>query len=120
MFVILGIGTDIIEIDRIAKSIQHENFLNHVFTQAERDYCRNPEQFAARWAGKESVMKALGTGMRGGSFNEIEILPDSNGRPKVNLKGNFAQVAENIGASKIHISLSHEKKFATAVCVLES
>lgn len=120
IFLIVGVGTDIIEVARIEKAIRREKFMESVFTPAEREYCRTAEQFSARWAAKESVMKALGTGMRGGSFVEIEILHDAEGSPRVELRGNFARVAENIGVRKIHISLSHEKKFATAFCVLES
>ena len=81
---------DMVEIGRIRKAIQNEAFVQRVFTEAEQQYCYSRktkayESFAARFAGKEAVMKAFGTGLRGGRWTEIEILPDELGAPHVTL-----------------------------------
>ena len=95
---IRGIGTDIIEIARVKRAADSEAFCRRVYTQAERAYCesRGVQQmasYAARFAGKEAVLKALGTGLRGGTLHDVEILPDELGAPQVHLSGYFAQLA---------------------------
>ncbi|WP_346354866.1 holo-ACP synthase [Azotosporobacter soli] len=120
---ILGIGTDVIEIDRIKKAIQNPAFLERVFSPNERTYCngRGKQAFAsyaARFAGKEAVMKALGTGLSGGKLVEIEIMPDAKGKPVVSLTGAFDKIANEIGVQKIYLSLSHCREYATAQAVV--
>ena len=121
---VVGIGTDIIEIDRIKKAVLQANFVKKVYTVAEEEYCRSRgaqavASFAARFAAKEAVAKAFGTGFVGGFFADIEILPDERGCPKVKLYNGFAKTATEKNISNIHVSLSHAHDFATAVCVLE-
>lgn len=120
---IAGIGTDIIEIARMKKAVTPA-FLKRVYTEAEQDYCeaRGAGKFAsygARWAGKEAVLKAFGTGLRGGSLLDIEILNDELGCPRVHLGGYFAQLAQEKGIKKVWLSLSHARDYAAAQCVME-
>lgn len=121
---VLGIGTDIVEIKRIEKAITRPGFLNRVFTPNEIAYCnsrgsQSAASYAARFAGKEAFLKALGTGLRYGSLQDIEILPDKLGAPVLKLSGVFKATAEENGVSSIFISLSHSREYATAQCVLE-
>ena len=120
---IAGIGTDIIEIQRMEKAATPA-FLKRVYTEAEQSYCeaRGAGKYAsygARWAGKEAVLKAFGTGLRGGSLLEIEILNDELGCPKVQLRGYFEALAQEKGISRVWLSLSHSRDYATAQCVME-
>jgi len=120
---IAGIGTDIIEIQRMEKAATPA-FLKRVYTEAEQSYCeaRGAGKYAsygARWAGKEAVLKAFGTGLRGGSLLEIEILNDELGCPKVQLSGYFEKLARERGISVVWLSLSHSRDYATAQCVME-
>ena len=121
---IIGVGTDIIEIGRVKRALLHTRFRERVYTEKERSYCESrgaqeAASFAARFAGKEAVMKAFGTDLRHGVFSDIEILPDVNGCPKVTLTNYFAKLAAARHVSKIHVSLSHARDYATADCVLE-
>jgi holo-[acyl-carrier protein] synthase len=116
------IGTDIIEVARIQKAINNrgERFLNRIYTQAELTICKNrPWRLAARFAGKEAVMKALGTGVRGISWKEIEILAESSGKPLVHLHGKAKKRADFLGLKSIAISLSDSKEYAIAFAVGE-
>ena len=93
-------------------------------TLGEQRYCmergaQGNESFAARFAGKEAVLKALGTGLRGGTLQEIEILPDELGCPQVRLSGQLDRTAAAKGVRRIWISLSHTARYATAQCVME-
>lgn len=121
---ILGIGTDLIEVERIGRAVGKPQFCQRVYTPGEQRYCmgrgaQGNESFAARFAGKEAVLKALGTGLRGGTLQEIEILPDELGCPQVRLSGQLAGTAAAKGVQKIWISLSHTARYATAQCVME-
>jgi holo-[acyl-carrier protein] synthase len=118
---VLGIGTDIVECLRIAQMIQRhaELFINRVYTSHEIDYCQSRKQatqhFAGRWAAKEAVLKALGTGWRRGiSWRDIEIRNDSGGKPVVVIHGGAKDAMERLGASQILISISHCRSHATA------
>ncbi len=120
---IVGIGTDIIEIARVEKAASPA-FIKRVYTEKEQAYCkaRGAGKFAsygARWAGKEAVLKAFGTGLRHGSMLDIEILPDELGCPQVTLSGYFGQLAEERGIKSVWLSLSHSKDYAVAQCVME-
>lgn len=120
---ILGTGIDIIEIDRIRAALEQPRFAGRVFTEAERRYCdgRGAQRFAsyaARFAGKEAVMKALGSGLSQGRWIDVEILPDAAGRPTVSLSGYFGEQAKTRGVSSVHISLSHAREYAAAQAVL--
>lgn len=121
---IVGIGCDIIEIERIARAIKSESFIRRVFTAEEAAYCQRRGQqaaasFAARFAAKEAVLKALGTGLREGSLQEIAVDNDGLGKPLVQLSGHFAMSAKQLGVKNIQISLSHSRELATAYVIME-
>ncbi|WP_417133374.1 holo-ACP synthase [Phascolarctobacterium succinatutens] len=121
---IVGIGCDIIEIERIARAIKSESFIRRVFTAEEAAYCQRRGQqvaasFAARFAAKEAVLKALGTGLREGSLQEIAVDNDVLGKPLVQLSGHFAMLAKQLGVKNIQISLSHSRDFAVAYVIME-
>ena len=118
-------GTDIVEINRIEKAVKKTSgFLDRIFTQAEQEYClaRKAGRFsslAARFAAKEAVAKALGTGIgdKAGP-TEIEITNDNMGKPLAVLSGSAQKTFEEIGALKIDISLSHGRDYAVAFAVI--
>lgn len=121
---IVGVGCDIIEIERIARAIKSESFIWRVFTAEEATYCQRRGQqaaasFAARFAAKEAVLKALGTGLREGSLQEIAVDNDGLGKPLVQLSGHFAMLAKQLGVKNIQISLSHSRDFAVAYVIME-
>lgn len=118
---ILGIGVDITECLRIAKMIERhaDLFINRVFTPGEIAYCQKRKQatqhFAGRWAAKEAVLKALGTGWRQGiSWRDVEVCNEAGGRPTIVLHGGAKQAAEELGADQVLISISHCRTHATA------
>ncbi|NLI98587.1 holo-ACP synthase [bacterium] len=120
---IFGVGIDIIEVERIRKAHQRlgERFHKGVYTDRELEFClrhEDPsERLAARWAAKEAVLKALGTGYsRGVKWTEVEIIDNELSRPTVKVYG---KVAEFMGRMKAHISISHLREYATAVAVIE-
>ena len=124
---IVGTGIDIVEVPRIARSIERfgERFLNRIFTEAERRYCESKanrmERFAARFAAKEAGMKAIGTGMRGGvRWQDFEVGREPSGRPTMLFHGKAAQVAERLGVRRSHLSVSHTEEHAVAYVVLEN
>ena len=125
---IIGIGVDIIEIERVRQAIQNnKNFLSKLFTEREIDYFisrnMNSEVIAGNFAAKEAVSKALGTGIRGFSFKDIEILRNELGKPEVilhngaNLIGN--KLVENNNSLRVHLSISHNNSSAIVYSVLE-
>jgi len=118
---IFGIGCDIIEIERIAKL--DNRFLEKHFTENERDLFLNknnaPQTIAANYAAKEAFSKAIGTGVRGFSLNEVEVLRDSLGKPYINVYGNAKEILENLKIKNIFVSLSHSKENAVGYVVLE-
>lgn len=121
---IVGVGCDIIKIERIARAIKRESFIQRVFTAKEAAYCQSRGQqaaasFAARFAAKEAVLKALGTGLREGSLQEIAVANDALGKPLVQLSGHFAALSRQLGVKNIQISLSHSRDFAVAYVIME-
>lgn len=122
---IIGTGIDLVKNSRIKSLIEkyEDRFLRKIYTEAEIEYCQQKlkaaSSFAARFAAKESVLKALGTGMRNNSWQDIEVLNDELGKPEVKLFGNTADRAEKLGVSSIFISISHEKDFSIAQVVME-
>jgi holo-[acyl-carrier protein] synthase len=116
------VGLDVIEIERVAGALaRYESFRERCFTEAERHYCDsrpNPAQhYAARFAGKEAVGKALGFGVaRAFAWKDVEIA----GRPKpdVSLSGRVAAWAARVGAGPIDLSMTHSRELAAAVCVV--
>ncbi len=112
-----SIGLDIIEISRIEQALIRfgVRFLQRVYTPVEIAFCRNrPPELAARFAGKEAVMKALGTGVRGVGWREIEITLDDLGKPLVQLHGRARVRSQVIGLDVLSISLSHSREYALA------
>ena len=121
---IVGIGTDIAECARIEKMLQRHgaHFLEHVFTDREIHYSstkkRSSEHFAGRWAAKEAVLKALGTGWIGGiSWKDVEVVNEIGGRPKIVLHGGASKIAEQLGITDLQISISHCTSYAIAYAV---
>ena len=114
----LACGIDIVEIATFARSIQigGKRFLQRVYTEAELSLCANHVSLlATRFAGKEAIAKALGTGLRGISWREIEILTTQQGYPTVSLYGRAAAHADQLHLSHWSVSLSHCPTFAIAV-----
>ncbi len=111
------IGIDIIEIPRIEMAIARwgERFLCRIYTDLElKQYSEKLSSLAARFAGKEAVIKALGPENTGVGWREIEILSDSNGKPSVRLYGRAQERASGLGLDNFAISLSHSKEYAIA------
>lgn len=125
---VLGTGTDIIEIERIQASLDRygQRFLERIFTPGEINYCQRKkrhaaESFAARFAAKEAGAKALGTGIsRGISWKEIEVRREPGERPTLHLTGRAAEQAAKIGVKRLHLSLTHSQSLALAVVIAES
>ena len=124
---IIGLGADIAEIDRMDAAIQRHGraFLERVFTPREIEYCErhraSGERYAARFAAKEAIMKALGTGWRQGvRWVDIEVVRLPSGRPTIELRGAARQHAERLGVSRIHVSLTHSGNLAFAEVIFES
>jgi holo-[acyl-carrier protein] synthase len=123
---ILGIGTDIVECLRIAQMIERhgELFIARVYTDAEIEYCRErkaaTQHYAGRWAAKEAVLKALGTGWRRGiSWRDIEITNDGRGAPTVTLHGGAEEVRQRNGIERMHVTISHCRCHAVAYAIAE-
>lgn len=121
---IVGLGTDIVEVSRISNMIERhgDSFVNRIFTPGEVAYCRqrkfSAEPFAGRWAAKEAVMKALGTGfIQGTHFQEIEVVTEESGRPRVVLHGSTADLAKELGIDEILVTMSHCREYATATAI---
>lgn len=115
-----AVGIDLIETDRVAKVLaKHpERFIQRVFTDAEAAFCRGRvAELAARFAAKEAMMKALGTGARSVAWRDIEVLPDRRGKPLLYLYGGARRRADQIGLEAMDISLTHLASFAMAVVV---
>lgn len=118
---ILGIGTDIIECERIDRMVRRhgDHFLRRVYTEQEIRYCadrKNADQhYAGRWAAKEAVLKALGTGWIAGiAWTDVEVGHAEGGRPIILLHGGAAKIAEEQGVLEIRISITHCKSHAVA------
>ncbi|MCX7695390.1 MAG: holo-ACP synthase [Caloramator sp.] len=117
---IKGIGTDIIEISRIKRAAEKRGFLERVYTENELEYIKNKniESAAGYFAAKEAVSKALGTGIKGFSFRDIEILK-RDGAPYVVLHGGAKKIAEGKNIINIQLSISHCREYAVAFVVME-
>lgn len=122
--VILGLGTDIIEVVRIGEMIERhgELFLQRVYTEQEIRYCQRRkgamQNYAGRWAAKEAVMKALGTGFsKGVGFKDIEVCSRKSGAPYIELHGGAKEVARRLGIDQMLVTISHCRAYATATAV---
>ena len=122
---IIGIGVDICNVPRLSQlRLKYgPRFLDRVFTPVEQERCGHgpaaDQRYAARFAAKEAVMKALGTGWRGTTFSDIEVATEDTGKPVVTMSGGARKLADGLGVTRIHISLSHERENAIAFVVLE-
>lgn len=119
---ITGLGVDIVEIDRMATALaRHPRMRERLFSADERAYCdkRNrPEiHYALRFAAKEAVLKALGTGFAGMKFTDVEVVRDAGGRPAPRLTGRAREVADELGVVELHLSLSYTHTTAVASAV---
>ncbi len=121
---VVGIGTDIIEVARIAEMIQkhEEMFLTRVYTKDEILYCSARkaanQHYAGRWAAKEAMLKALGTGWaKGIRWTDIEVKHDNAGQPRLELWGAARQIAADLGITDVKISISHCRAFAIAYVI---
>ncbi len=115
-----AIGVDMIETERVARSIDRfgERYLTRVYTPQELAYCNGRvESLAARWAAKEATAKALGTGIGDVGWQEIEVVNEANGQPRLQLHGAAAALAAHLDISHFLISLSHTKEYAIAFVV---
>ncbi|MFL6352488.1 MAG: holo-ACP synthase [Bryobacteraceae bacterium] len=124
---IVGIGTDLVEIERIRKSIAQygDRFLDRVYTERERAYASSKanaaERYAARFAAKEAGMKAIGTGWRNGvTWKDFEVAHEKSGQPTLTLSGVALEISHTLGVERVSISLTHTAEIAFAVVILES
>ena len=123
---IVGIGTDIIEVDRIEKLLsRQERFKERIFTQGEIEYCEQKknkvQNYAARFALKEALLKSIGTGWSEGvTFKEIEVVNDEKGKPELVLSGTVKRITEKMGVTNIQVSISHLKDLAIGMVILEA
>ncbi len=121
---IIGIGIDLMEIEKIAKDIQSNIYLRKVFTEPEIAECNSvlnsAERFAGRFAAKEAFMKAIGSGIRQGIwFTQIEILNNENGQPHIKVNGEAEISLKQLDIKNILVSITHTKSTAAAVVILE-
>jgi holo-[acyl-carrier protein] synthase len=124
---IVGLGVDIAEVDRIAASIERHGrpFLQRVFTPAEIAYCEqhrnHAERFAGRFAAKEAAMKALGTGWRRGvRWVDIEVVREPSGKPTLKLSGASRAIADRLGVKNIALTITHTGNMALAEVIFEN
>lgn len=118
---IVGVGTDIIEVERIKKAIErNSNFLDKIFTAKERLYFESKNNLATSIAGtfaaKEAVSKVFGTGIRNFSWTDIEVSRDTLGKPSISLTNGAKTLAESMNITEIMVSISHCERYAVAYC----
>ena len=116
-------GVDIIEIDRIRGVAERygQRFLRRIYTDRESAYCKGrAPQLATRFAAKEAVMKALGTGTRGVRWRDIEVVRGAGGPPTIRLHGTALERARRLGIEHLAVSLSHSQVYAVAFVVGDS
>ena len=118
----LASGVDIIEISRVRQVLERygQRFLDRVYTEEEIAYCRGrPPNLAARFAAKEATMKALGTGVRGVGWKDIEVVRQESGAPSIRLHGRGMNRAQRLAVLEISLSLSHSREYAVAFVVVQ-
>ncbi len=123
---ILGIGTDLAEVERIRESINRfgDRFLRRIYTDREQAYCRSKanwaERFAARFAAKEAGMKAIGTGWRRGvTWRDFEVTNEPSGKPTLRLYNVAEEIAGKLGVGQVSLSLTHTAQQGFAIVILE-
>lgn len=118
----LTTGVDIIEISRVRSVLERYNdrFQRRIFTTGEIAYCRGrAPNLAARFAAKEATMKALGTGVRGVGWKDIEVVRQPSGAPGIELYGRAEARAKRLGVTEIALSISHSQEYAVAFVVVQ-
>lgn len=121
---IVGVGLDLMEVEKIEKDIQSNTYLSKVFTEAEITECKSvitsAERFAGKFAAKEAFMKAIGKGIRQEVwFTQIEVLNRENGQPYIQVNGEAQTSLFALDVKNIHVSITHTKHHAAAVVILE-
>jgi holo-[acyl-carrier protein] synthase len=120
---ILGIGLDMIEIERIGRAIQNRRFRERVYSAAERDWLDSvnwrAESAAGRFAAKEAAAKALNVGFGKVHWTDIEIVPEDTGRPRITLYGEARRVAKALGVKNMWVTLTHDRGRAAACVIAE-
>ena len=123
--VICGMGTDLVEVEAIARALQRGKggFAQRIFTEEERNYCEERrwkfQHYAGRFAAKEAFFKALGSGWRKGlGWKEVEVMLDGLGKPHLQLHGKTKAAANRLGAQGLHLSISHTRQLAIATVIL--
>ena len=106
---IVGLGLDVVETSRIEEAMQNPRFLSRILTDREREICHTVHRVAGRWAAKEAIAKAVGLKL---SWQDVEVLPDGDGRPMANVVG----LPQGL---LLHVTISHEKGVTAAVAILE-
>lgn len=109
---IVGLGTDIVAIDRIAEAMKNPRFLSRILTPKEIEFCTTPARIAGRWAAKEAIAKAVGLPL---TWQQVEILPDDLGSPRAVVTSHHFDPVR----LRLHVSISHERTHAVAIAVLE-
>ena len=118
---IVGVGTDMIEIMRVQKACKKQAFLSRIYTEEEcRQIGGNVSSLAGNFAVKEAVAKVFGTGFDGFWPKEIEVLRDDLGKPYVKLWGKAKELADRLGIGAVHVSITNTKEYASAIAVAES
>jgi holo-[acyl-carrier protein] synthase len=117
------VGTDAVHIETWGRHLRlgGERLIRRIYTDSEIEFCEGrPDRLSTRLAAKEAVLKALGTGVRGVSMDEVEVVSEPSGRPTLRLHGRAAGIAETLGLSGFEVSLCHEESFAMAVVIAQS
>lgn len=125
---IVGVGIDITSVDRVAERLKQNrtSFLAFLLSSDELERLarvappREAMHVAGRWASKEAVLKVLKGGIGRIALHEIQVVPDSSGCPCVRLVGHAASIAEELGARRWHVSISHERDYAVAIAIAET
>lgn len=122
----VGIGIDIVEVKRIKEAVEKfsDKFLQRIFTNRELDYCERKfnrfQHYAVRFAAKEAMVKAVGTGLRNGiTWHDIEVLNDGFGKPAIASYRKNKQLLKLLHVKHVHVSLTHSELFGAAVVILE-
>ncbi|MCX7983041.1 MAG: holo-ACP synthase [Syntrophales bacterium] len=122
---ITGTGIDLVEIERVRKILERrgDKFVEKVFTDREKEYCEKQKEpaphYAARFAAKESCLKALGLGMGAVSWKELEVVTTSSGQPELCLSGRAREILREKGVGRLLLSLSHSSREAIAIVIAE-
>src|SRR5262245_58786037 len=124
---IIGIGIDVIQNERLRDSLERfgDRFVNRIYTEAEKEYCKNSANpaihYAARWAAKEAAFKALGTGWAAGvKWKDVEVERLASGKPELHLYGQALDRATSMGAARFYVSLTHDHLISCAVVIFEA